>query len=436
MNDLKTYPQALDFLFSYVDYSLTHQENIAAENFELARMFRFMDLLGDPHLDYPTLHIAGTKGKGSVSVLCAAALQAAGYKVGLYTSPHLEEFTERFQINRQPISQPDFVQVLNELTPFIAKVPNLTSYEIQTALAFWYFGQQKVDIAVIEVGMGGRLDSTNVVSPLVSIISSISLDHTAILGDSLAIIAAEKGGIIKDDVPVVVAPQLDEVKQVLKKIAAEKSAPITLVDETFEFEILSHSLEGQIIQLRENNEVSLEFQLSLLGAHQAENAAVAFAGLKALTSLKISEQAFQSGFAKVKWPGRFEVLQNQPAVVLDVAHNRYSAQKLRQAVAAYFPGAPVTLVFGALADKDIQGMFAELLPNTHTLIPVQPDHPRAAAAEDLHKLAASYTCQLEPLEAFEHAWERALSVSPPGGVILVTGSLTTVGQLRTGWFLR
>ncbi|MEK6223123.1 MAG: Mur ligase family protein, partial [Chloroflexota bacterium] len=319
---------------------------------------------------------------------------------------------------------------------FIAQMPNLTSYEIQTALAFWFFAQNKVDLAVIEVGMGGRLDSTNVVSPLVSIITSISLDHTAILGDSLAIIAAEKGGIIKEEVPVVIAPQTDEVIKVLTKIAVEKSAPIFLVDETLEIDILSYSLEGQIIQLRGRNADPLEFKLSLLGAHQSENAATAYAGLKVQPLFKTSQQDIQNGFANVKWPGRFEVLQSQPAVVLDVAHNRYSAQRLSQAVAAYFPGASVTLVFGALADKDIAGMFAELLPNTHTLMPLQPNHPRAAAAEDLHKFAASYACQIEPVEAIEHAWERALVVTPSEGVILVTGSLTTVGQLRTAWFLR
>ncbi|TES90646.1 MAG: bifunctional folylpolyglutamate synthase/dihydrofolate synthase, partial [Anaerolineales bacterium] len=223
------YQDALDYLYQFIDYSRTHQQNIAPENFDLNRTRVLVEALGNPHQSYPSIHIAGTKGKGSVAVFCAAALQAGGYKAGLYTSPHLKDFTERIQINTEPISQDAFVTLVEEIKPFVAEIPDLTSYEIQTALAFWHFSRQEVDIAVVEVGLGGRLDSTNIITPLVSVITSISLDHTFVLGDTIPEIAAEKGGIIKPGVPVVSAPQVAEALQTLQEIVREQQSPFTLV---------------------------------------------------------------------------------------------------------------------------------------------------------------------------------------------------------------
>ena len=214
MTTLKTYQQAYDFLFQFIDFSLTHQEQIAPERFELARMFDLMALLVNPQQAYPTIHIAGTKGKGSVAAHCAAALKAAGLHTGLYTSPHLEDFRERIQVDGEMIPKEAFVAGMQAIADIVPQVPGVTSYELQTALAFWYFSHAGVDCAVVEVGMGGRLDSTNILTPLVSVIANISYDHITILGNTLAEIAGEKGGIIKPGVPVTSAPQQAEALSV------------------------------------------------------------------------------------------------------------------------------------------------------------------------------------------------------------------------------
>lgn len=430
------YVEALKYVFSFIDYSRTHQQNLAPENFELARMARFMSELGQPHLAYPTIHIAGTKGKGSTAALCAAALGAGGYRVGLYTSPHLHSFTERIQINLTSISQQAFVDLVEEIKPHVETIPGLTSYEIQTALAFWHFSRQAVDVAVVEVGMGGRLDSTNVVEPLVSVITSLSLDHTFVLGNTLGEIAGEKGGIIKPGVPVVSAPQKEEALAVLRQMADEHDAPLTVVGEDLWFETLSSSLEGQILSLRTSDgSKDLELSLRLLGEHQVENAATAYTALDSVRhrGLPLTDEAIRAGFAALQWPGRFEVVRQAPPVVFDVAHNRDSARRLRQAMAQYFSGKPVTLVFGALADKDIPGMFAELLPHVAVLILFKPNHPRAASLEKLQELAGGFPAETLLAASPERAWEQAIERAANDGVILVTGSLTTVGELRISY---
>ena len=213
------YNKALDYLYSFVDYSLKHSSELAKADFNLGRMFALMDSLGNPQMKYPIIHVAGTKGKGSTSALCAAGLQVAGYKVGLYTSPHLLDYTERIQINGEPISHEQLVELVEEIKPYVAKIEMLTTFEITTALAFMAFAKYGVNAAVFEVGLGGRLDATNIVTPKVSVITSLSYDHMAVLGDTLAKIAGEKAGIIKPGVPVVSAPQKDEALEVLLRVA-------------------------------------------------------------------------------------------------------------------------------------------------------------------------------------------------------------------------
>ena len=435
MADENHYTEALKFLFSFVDFSLTHQEQIAPERFELERMFDLMDKLGNPQLQYPTIHIAGTKGKGSVAAHCAAALQAAGNKTGLYTSPHLHDFRERIQIDGQRISKADFTAGIEVLKQVIPQVPGLTSYELQTALAFWYFGQKKVACAVVEVGMGGRLDSTNVLTPLVSVITNISYDHTSILGDTLAEIAGEKGGIIKPGVPVVSAPQKLDALEVLEQLASQREAEFVLVGRDIQFEPLTHSLEGQSFRVFQNGENGRTLTTQLLGRHQLENAVTAFAALQAVnrTGLSVSEQAVQKGFSSVRWPGRFEVFDGEPMVIFDGAHNRYSAQRLAQTIEDYLPGKPVALVFGASEDKDIAGMFAELLPKVDYVLLVRADHPRAAAVQDLSNLAADYACPVSVIDSPADFYRQASELIGNDGVILVTGSLYVVGQLRYLW---
>src|SRR5512139_3226966 len=240
MSDIETqYNKALDYLYSFVDYSLKHSSDLAKAEFNLDRMFALMDLLGNPQATYPIIHVAGTKGKGSVSALCASALQAAGYRVGLYTSPHLMDYVERIQINGEPISHQQMIDLVEEIKPVVARVPKLTTFEITTALAFLAFAKQNVDAAVIEVGLGGRLDATNIVMPKVSVITSLSYDHMAVLGDTLAKIAGEKAGIIKPGIPVVSSPQKSEPLEVLERVAKERNCPLILVGRDVKFERLT-----------------------------------------------------------------------------------------------------------------------------------------------------------------------------------------------------
>jgi dihydrofolate synthase/folylpolyglutamate synthase len=404
------------------------------EKFKLERMQALVRSLDDPQLSYPVIHVAGTKGKGSVSVMCNAALQAAGHRVGLYTSPHLDDFAERIQINRSFIPHADFIELVNEIKPFVAAIPELTTFEITTALAFMYFAKQKVDAAVIEVGLGGRLDATNVVVPNVSVITSISYDHTHLLGDTLAEIAGEKAGIIKPGVPVVVSPQSEEARVVIERIANERSAPLTQVSRDILTEELHHSLEEQSFRVwsavdQTSNVLSIPF----LGSHQVNNAATAYAALRIFSErsgLKIDSKAVKRGFSEVFWPGRFEIAQKSPFIILDCAHNRDSALKLRLTIQEYFPGKEVVLIFGASEDKDISGMFSELMPVTRELLVVKSFHPRAIEPTQLVELANPYGCRVHIGEHISDAVERAIQLASKDDVILVTGSIFVVAEAR------
>jgi dihydrofolate synthase/folylpolyglutamate synthase len=431
------YQKALDYLYSYVDFSLTKGMRYTAEQFDLGRMRQFVAALGNPERAYPSLHIAGTKGKGSVSALCTSALHASGYKVGLYTSPHLHDYNERIQVNRQSMPHEDLVRLLDEIKPVVESIPKLTTFEITTALAFLYFQRQKVDAAVLEVGLGGRLDATNVVTPRVCVITSISYDHTQILGDTLAEIAGEKAGILKDGVPVVMAPQKDEARWVIERIAAKRKAPLIEIDKQFSYAAGARSLSGQSLRVwhtgQENH--SIELSIPLLGLHQVENAATALVALRTFSdmALPVSDEAIRSGFAATSWPGRFEVLQAQPPLVVDSAHNRDSALRLRQALDDYFPGVPVILVFGASEDKDIEGIFAELNPRIKSVVVVKSFHPRACEPERLVEIASKYERPAQVIPDIPEALQEALRIAGAECLVLATGSIFVVAAVREAW---
>jgi len=442
------YEDALDFLYSFIDYSLKRNFRNAAEKFNLERMRHFMTLLGDPQKDYGILHVAGTKGKGSVSSMCASVLMAEGYRVGLYTSPHMVRFTERIKINDQEISKADVVEIIDQLKPITEKVPEITTFELMTAMAFLYFSQQKVNYSVFEVGLGGRLDATNIVNPMVSVITSISYDHVKILGDTLSEIAGEKGGIIKEGVPVVVAPQKEEARLKLEQIAQERTSPLIQVGRDYLYAADSHSLDSQHFLVWTPDEQPmvdefiesggrdiwspLRLRIPLLGFHQVENAATAYAALKTAEKLglMLSQEAYQKGFSSVKWPGRMEVLQNHPTIVIDSAHNRYSALRLRQALDDYFPGLPVIMLFGASEDKDIEGMYQELLPRVRRVITTQSIHPRAIDAEELVELAHRFGRSAQAVTPIEDAFDLAMQEAGQEAVVLVTGSVFVVAAIR------
>ncbi len=452
MTDYQAYQTALDYLYSYIDYSLTRSDRYSPDRFHLDRMFALMKALGNPQDEYAIIHVAGTKGKGSVCAFCAGGLEAAGYRVGLYTSPHGHEFTERIQVNRVEISQEAIVTLIDEMKPVIESIPELTTFEIGTALALLYFAREEVDVTVLEVGLGGRLDATNVVAPLVSVITSISYDHTQFLGDTLLKIAAEKSGIIKDKTPVVIAPQHDEALLAIERIAAEKRAPLIKVGRDFLYAPIAHSLNGQTLLFWSAAEQSLadafiesggedqdwepqRLHIPLLGAHQVVNAATAYAALLTAREhgLQFKEADVRLGFGSVAWPARFELLKRNPPIVIDSAHNRDLALKLRLAMDDYFPGYPVILVFGASEDKDITGMFAEILPRVRQVIATKSIHPRAIAPEDLVDLAHQFGKPAQAFATIEEALDEAIRLADREAVILICGSLFIAAGARVVW---
>jgi dihydrofolate synthase / folylpolyglutamate synthase len=436
------YQEALDYLYSFVDYSLTRSFRYTPDKFDLGRMETFLSLLGNPHQQYPVIHIAGTKGKGSTAAMIASALDAAGYRVGFYTSPHLQEYTERIKVNGQFISMETLVDLVEYVKPFVNQVERLTTFEITTAIAFLHFARQKCSAAVVEVGLGGRLDATNLVDPLVSVITSISLDHVAVLGDTLSKIAYEKGGIIKPGRPVVSAPQPNEAASVIESIAAERGCPLVTVGRDYKYAAEDHDFGGQSFSVWQAGkhgsveaEDKLHFTIPLLGMHQVENAATAYAALQVAAGqgLSISNEDIRLGFANVQWPGRFEILRKAPPLIVDSAHNRDSARRLRQALDDYLPDMPVVLLFGASEDKDIDGMLAELKPRIGRLIATQSIHPRAVEASRLVEMAELHGISAEIAVPVEEGIKAALRLAGKDSAVVVTGSLFIVAAVREIW---
>jgi len=428
------YNKALDYLYSFVDYSLKHSSELAKAEFNLDRMFALMDQLGNPQNTYPVIHVAGTKGKGSVSALCASALQAGGYKVGLYTSPHLLDYCERIQINGEPISHELMVELVEEIKPAVARVPFLTTFEITTALGFLAFARQGCNVAVIEVGLGGRLDATNIVTPKVSIITSLSYDHMAVLGDTLAKIAGEKAGIIKQGVPVVSSPQKDEALEVLERIASDRGCTFTLVGKDVKFGKLGSSLDSQSLFISSANDSSrLVVTIPLLGEHQIENAATAYTALKT-SGIELSDSSVQNGFSQVKWRARFEIAKRHPTIIFDSAHNQDSFVKLRLTLDEYFPGQQVYLIFGASEDKNLPGMFEEMKTKIKKLIVTRADHPRALQPEQIIELANQAEVESEAVTPVESALVRALELSKnDGSIVLSAGSMFVTAEVMRAW---
>ncbi len=440
MNIEQQYNQALDYLYSFVDYSLKHSSELAKADFNLDRMFALMESMGNPQKKYPIIHVAGTKGKGSVSALCASALKAAGYKTGLYTSPHLLDFVERIQIDGEPISHEQLVELVEEIKPYVAKIEKLTTFEITTALAFLAFAKYNVTAAVFEVGLGGRLDATNIVTPNVSVITSLSYDHTAVLGNTLALIAGEKAGIIKQNIPVVSSPQKDEALEVLLRAAKSKDSELTLIGKDVKFELIESSLNEQTLTIDDGQQMAVsgqpsmvKLQIPLLGRHQVENAATAYMALKK-SGIKISDEQIQIGFANVRWRARFEIARLNPTVIFDSAHNQDSFLRLEETLQEYFPNQKVYLIFGASEDKNILDMFAALKPKIEKIIATRADHPRALEVERIVELAEQAGIKSEAVSPVKEALKRALELSSKdGSIVLSAGSMFVTAEAMREW---
>ena len=431
-----SFQEALDYLYSFIDYSRERSYRYSPEVFDLARVRRLLGLLGDPQDSFPSVHIAGTKGKGSVAAMMEASYRAAGYRTGLYTSPHLIQFTERIRVNGEEIAEPDLVRLVDRLKQVAPEIPQISTFELTTALAFMHFAEQDVNCGVIEVGLGGRLDATNVITPAVCVITSLSYDHTHLLGHSLSEIAGEKAGIIKPGVPVVLAPQQTEAEQAIRLVAEQRGAPLFLVNRDWHYAAEERGLSGQSFRVwREAGGPAVQLSIPLLGHHQVQNGCTAYVALQlaAEAGLPIGFEAIRVGLSSVGWAGRFQVLSVDPPVVLDAAHNRDSALQLRIAMDDYFPGRPVRMVFGASSDKDVHGMLLELSPRVSRVILTQADHPRAEGPEALAEQVRSFGHSVEVVVPVAEALRIAMQGMEEDEVVLVTGSIFVVGSALAAW---
>lgn len=396
----------------------------------LERVREALEALGHPERRYRVLHVAGTNGKGSTCAFSAAALRAAGHKVGLYTSPHLVRVNERFNVNGEDISSEVLGRrILEVLERYPAALADpLTYFEFGTVVGFWHFAQEAVDVVVLEVGLGGRLDATNACEPLVTAITPVSFDHMEYLGHTLGAIAGEKAGILKPGVPVAVARQAPEAVEAIERRARELGAPVLLEGRDFSME---EGPDGRLTY-RGPGRVLEGLTLSLRGPHQRQNAAVALAALSLLDArgVAVLPDAARAGLASARWPGRLEEVGSQPAVVLDGAHNPAGVEVLLAGLRALYPGRRVHCVFGVVADKDRGPMIRALFP-TCTSVHLTPlETPRSLAPERYVEEARALCPDVTPYSSLDDALAGARAKAGPDDVILCTGSLFLVGSVR------
>jgi dihydrofolate synthase/folylpolyglutamate synthase len=430
------YQQALDYLLKFADYERLPRSGIV---WDLKRIERLLARLDNPQNYARSVHVAGTKGKGSTSAMIASILKAAGYKVGLYTSPHLLSYTERIRVNGKPIAEADWAKLVEIIQPHVeaenalGDLGELTTFEIFTAMAFLHFARVKGDYQVLEVGLGGRLDATNVIQPQVCVVASISFDHMDVLGDTLAKIAQEKCGIIKPGADVVTAPQFPEALEVIERVCQEKGVRLVKAGKDVTWERVGFNQEGQDFRVK-GLKGEYKLRIPLLGEHQLENAANAVAALELLQEqgAKISTHHIVEGIKKVDWPGRLQILRKKPWVVVDGAHNAHSMQRLREALAEYFKYDKVKLILGFGADKDIPGMAAEAAQMTGDIILVASKHPRAVKAETLAAEFEKHGVKPRIAENVKDAMKLALEEVGHNDLICAAGSIFVIAEVMEG----
>ncbi|MFC2056093.1 bifunctional folylpolyglutamate synthase/dihydrofolate synthase [Chloroflexota bacterium] len=426
------YQQALDYIYSFIDYERDPRPRDAA-HYDLRRMDELLARLGNPHLKARTVHIAGSKGKGSVATMIASALTASGYTTGLYTSPHLHVFNERIRVDDKLISDEELVALVEKLKPEVeivnekATYGRLTTFELITALGFAYFKLKGVDFQVIEVGLGGRLDATNVIQPEVCVITAISFDHTEVLGNTLTAIATEKAGIIKPGSIMVTSPQVEEANQVFEQTCLNHKAKWIRVGRDITWQSLGFDSSQQSLLVK-GRLGSYELSIPLLGQHQLENASTAVAALEVLTEkgFRISEDSIIKGMAQVIWPGRLQVLSHRPLLVVDGAHNLDSARKLKQSLKQYFDFNQAILVIGVSSDKDLAGIISELVPLFDEVIATHSIHPRAMATAPIVAELSRHGVESQATDDISSALPLALTLAGEKDIICVTGSLFVV----------
>ncbi|WP_026477081.1 bifunctional folylpolyglutamate synthase/dihydrofolate synthase [Alkaliphilus transvaalensis] len=423
------YQEALDFIHGTYKFGA----KLGLENIKY-----LLKLLGNPHENINIIHIAGTNGKGSTSSMTHSILKAAGYKVGLYTSPYLETFTERIQINGENIPEERLAEITSLVKEKIQQMVeegrnHPTEFEVVTAIGFYYFAQEEVDFLVLEVGLGGRLDATNVVeNPLVSVITPVGYDHMQFLGDTLEKIAAEKGGIIKENSHVIVYPQADEATQVLKDICHEKNSEMLMVDFN-KLEIHSSTIEEQTYTVDIFGKTYNHLEIHMAGIHQIYNSTSALAVVETLKheyNVEISDEAVFKGLKEARWPGRLEIIKRDPLTIIDGAHNIHGAEALKKSIQSLLQDYSITLVIGMLADKDVEGYLDLIIPHVHRVVITEPDNPRAMEAEVLAEKLKKYNKALYIGKTIPEATKIALEITDQQEAILCAGSLYMIGEAR------
>ena len=404
-------------------------------NLGLERTEKILELLGRPHKFLRFIHVGGSNGKGSTTAMINRILMENGYNVGMYTSPYLEEFEERIQINGINIPQEDLCEVVTDVADVVDKVVllgfgNPTEFEIITCAMFLYFYKKKVDFAVIEVGLGGRLDSTNVIVPMVSVITSISFDHMEILGNTLKEIALEKAGIIKCKIPVVLYPQLNESLRVIERVCEDKCCKLIRIQEDSAIYLDTEKFVQHIIIKTKID--SYEIELPLLGKHQLLNCSVAIGAIESLIlqGVRFQKENIINALKKVKWIGRLEVIGTEPLVVIDGAHNIDGIRKLKESIDIYFKYNKLILVLGILADKQVEEMVKAIATRAYRVIAVAPRSEGAEQPHELKKIIEKVNKNCECFLNYEEAFSKALQYCGRSDLLLVSGSLYMIGDMR------
>lgn len=434
----QTREDAFAFWYGLINFE---QRSANPADLKLDRMRALLSRLGNPHQRLRIVHVAGTKGKGSTSAMLASILRKAGYRTGLFTSPHLVRVEERFQVDGEPISSDELTLLLHEVREAAAARPadSPTFFEAATAVGFLHFVRRRVDVAVIEVGLGGRLDSTNVCQPMIAIITSISLDHTKQLGDRLASIAMEKAGIIKPRRPALSGATVPEARGVIEEICRQRQAPLRQLGAEIHYDyepglVTPDSFRRPRMRLSTDKRAWPPLELNLLGEHQAANAALAVACVEQLRNegWHLPDEAVTNGLAEVEWAARLEVVRRRPLVILDCAHNVASASAVIETLCHSFPAGRRILLFAGSSDKDLPGMLRILAPHfQHAILTRYTNSPRWVAPEQLAhwlRLAGEIPMTLSPTPA--QAWRTALELAQAEDLVCITGSIFLAGELR------
>ena len=441
------YKEAVDYLYSLQKYGI---------KLGLDNTLSLMGILGNPHRRFKSIHIAGTNGKGSTAVMIASILKGSGMKVGLYTSPHLVSFTERIRVNGMPIEEERVSEMTLNLESQISNIKCITPtfFEFTTAIAFKYFAEEDVDIAVIEVGMGGRLDATNVITPLVSVITNIGYDHQEFLGVTLPEIAIEKAGTIKEGIPVVMADNLPEVRQLIEDKCKDMGSKLYISGRDFRTEGSrlqaprprsapqdptekqggpDSRLQTQVFDYYGIKKIYQGLEIPLLGAHQITNASLAVATTEVIgNEIKIEEKMVRKGLKEARWDGRLEIISRNPTVILDGAHNEGAARSLKKSLEEIFlPGhGRLFLIVGMMKDKDVRGFLRVLAPIASEVIVTTVDYERAASPESLAVEAEAFNPNVMAIVGVNEAIAYAMGKAGSRDIICITGSLYTVGEVK------